>query len=144
MESAYNTSKEASGELVEYLLGGTALNYLGHMSCIHGAIVGTRKERKQVEMAELSRRKELSGGQDSNNLHRATRNGSWLRSIPHRPNGTEFSREGFQDNLRLRYGLKPRDIPATCDGCVKRFSIEHILSFPKGGVVLVQHNNAVK
>ena len=64
-------------------------------------------------MAELDIRKYLSGGQEMNRLHRATRNGSWLSSVPHLLNGTELSQEELQDNLRLRYGLMPQDIPAT-------------------------------
>ena len=69
-------------------------------------------------------------------------NGAWLSDVPHRFNGTELSREEFRAYLRLRYGLMPQDIPATCDGCGKKFSIEHALSFPKRGLVLAQHNNA--
>ena len=38
----------------------------------------------------------------------------------------------------------PQDIPATCDGHGKRFSIEHALSCPKGGLVLGWHNDAAK
>ena len=38
----------------------------------------------------------------------------------------------------------PQDIPATCDGCGKKFSIEHALSCPKGGLVLARHNEAAK
>ena len=38
----------------------------------------------------------------------------------------------------------PQDILATCDGCGKRFSIEHALSCPKGGHVLEQHDDATK
>ena len=38
----------------------------------------------------------------------------------------------------------PQDIPATCDGCGKKFSIEHALSCPKGGLVLARHNDAAK
>ena len=38
----------------------------------------------------------------------------------------------------------PQDIPATCDGCGKKFSIEHALSCPKGGLVLVRKNDAAK
>ena len=33
-ESVYNTSKAASRELVESLLGGSVLNYVGHRACI--------------------------------------------------------------------------------------------------------------
>ena len=79
-------------------------------------------------MAELDRQKDLAGGQERNRLQRAMRNGVWLSAIPHRLNSTEFYWGGFRDNLRLRYGLMPQDIPATCDGCVKRLSIEHALS----------------
>ena len=48
IESAYNTSEAASGELVDSLLGGSALNYVGHKSCVRRAIVGAKKERKHV------------------------------------------------------------------------------------------------
>ena len=34
VKSAYNTSKAASRELVESLLGGSILNYVGHRACI--------------------------------------------------------------------------------------------------------------
>ena len=44
----YNTSKAASGELVGSLLGGTALNYIGHRACIHGASAGARKKGKYL------------------------------------------------------------------------------------------------
>ena len=74
-------------------------------------------------MAEFSRQKELVGGQERNRLHRATRNGAGINSVPHRLNGTECSWEEFRDNLRLRYGLMPQDIPATFGGFGKRFSI---------------------
>ena len=36
-ESAYNTSKADSRELVESLLGGSVLNYVGHMACVRKA-----------------------------------------------------------------------------------------------------------
>ena len=38
----------------------------------------------------------------------------------------------------------PPGISATCNVCGKRFLINHALSFPKGGLVLVWHDNAAK
>ena len=38
----------------------------------------------------------------------------------------------------------PQGIPDTCNGCGKRFLIEHSLSFPKGGLVLARHDDAAK
>ena len=71
-------------------------------------------------------------------------NGAWLSALPHRLTGKELYWEEFWDNLCLRYGLMPQDIPTTCDGCGKQFSIEHALSCPKGGLVLARHDDAAK
>ena len=81
-ESSYNTSKAASGELVESLLGGTAFNYIGHRACVCQASLAARRERKHVEMAEMARQNYLAGGQERNRLHRETRNGAWLSAVP--------------------------------------------------------------
>ena len=127
MESAYNTSNATIEELVDSLLERSALNYVGYRAFIRGVSAGASKERKYVELANMVRQKELAFGQDWNHLHRATRNGACISAVPHCLNGTELSREEFQDNFRLRYGLMPQDIPMTCDGCYKRFLIEHAL-----------------
>ena len=73
-----------------------------------------------------------------------TMNGAWLRDVPHHLNGMDLSQEEFRDNLCLRYGLMPQDIPTTCDGCDKRFSIKHALSLPKGDLVLERHDGTAK
>ena len=143
-ESAYNTSKADSEELVDSLLGGSALNYVGHRACIRKASLTVRRAKMHVDLGELSRRKELAGGQDRNRLHREMRNGAGLSALPHRSNGTELSCWEFRNNICLRYGLMPQDIPVTCDGCGKKFSIEHALSCPKGGLVLARSDDAAK
>ena len=103
-----------------------------------------RLSKRIAKISELFERQEQAGQQEKNRLHKATRNGAWLSAVPHRLNGTELSREEFRGNLRLRYRLMPQDIPATCDGCGKKFSIEHALSCPKGGLVLVRHDGTAK
>ena len=55
VESAYKNSKAVSGELVDSLLGGSTLNYIGHRACVLGASEGAIKERKHLELAELAR-----------------------------------------------------------------------------------------
>ena len=97
-----------------------------------------------VELGDFLRRQELAGVQERDRLRRAMRNREWISAVPHCLNGTELSWEECRDNLRLRYGLMPQDIPATCDGCGKKFSIEHTLSFPKGRLVLARHDDAAK
>ena len=141
---AYNTFKTASGELVDSLLGVYAFNYVDHRACVFRASLAARREKMHVELGELSRQKELVGGQEKNYLYRATRNGEWLSAVTHRLNSMELSWEEFRDNLCLRYGLMPQDIPTTYDCCGKKFSIEHALSCPKGGLVLAWHDYAAK
>ena len=75
-ESAYNTSKANIGELVESILGGSVLNYVGHRACVRKASLAARRANISVELGEVFRRQELAGGQESNLLHRATRNGA--------------------------------------------------------------------
>ena len=66
----YNTSKVASGKLVGSLLGGTALNYIGHKACVCGVFMGARKDWQPTEMVDLDIKKDLAGVQDRNRLHR--------------------------------------------------------------------------
>ena len=49
-ESAYNTSKADSGELVYSLLGGYALNYVGRRACIRKASIAERCAKMHVKI----------------------------------------------------------------------------------------------
>ena len=95
-------------------------------------------------MTDLARKKELEGGQERNRTHRSTVNGTWVSTVPHILNRMELSQEELQDNLRLRHGLMPQEIPATCDGCSLRLLMEHALSCPKGGLVMARHDDTTK
>ena len=53
-ESAYKTSKAASRELVDSLIGGSVLNYVGHRACLRWARLAARSEKMHVEIGELS------------------------------------------------------------------------------------------
>jgi hypothetical protein len=66
-------------------------------------------------------------------LERMGKTGAWLSAIPNRFDGTELAREEFQDNLAIRYSLRPRGLPERCDGCNKPFLVEHGLSCKKEG-----------
>ena len=92
----------------------------------------------------LSRKKEMADGAVVNRLWRATDNGAWITVIPHCLNGMELSWKEIQENLLLRYGGMPLNLPTYCDGCGKKFLVPHDLSCPKGGLVLAWHNDATK
>ena len=141
-KSAYNTSKAASAELVDSLLEGSFLNYVGHRACIRKSILAARREKIHVNLGDLLSQNNLAGGQERNHLHRETWNGVWLSAVHHRLNGNELSQEESRDNLCLRYGLMLQVIPATCDGCGKKLSIKHALSCPNDGFVLLRYDEA--
>ena len=95
VECAYNTSKAASRKLVDSLLGGYILNYVGRRACVRKARQSERLSKRIAEMSELFERKEQVGRQEKNRLHRAMRNGAWLSAVPHCLNGTELSWDEF-------------------------------------------------
>ena len=77
VERAYNTSKAARRELVDSLIGGSILNYVGHRACVRKAgQTARRKIKMSVELVEVFRQQEQAGDQDKNRLHRETRNGA--------------------------------------------------------------------
>ena len=57
VESAYNTSKAASRELVDSLLGGSILNYVGHRACVRKVSQSARPSKQIADMSELHERK---------------------------------------------------------------------------------------
>ena len=62
-ESAYSTSKVDSVELVDSLLGGSALNYIGHRAWVRQASLAVRCEKMHVKLGEISRQKDLAVSQ---------------------------------------------------------------------------------
>ena len=140
----YNTSKAAIEVLVGSLLVGTNLNYVSHRGCVRRSIADGRKKQEFSETVALTRGKKLAYRAGLNCLRRATENGAWLTDISHCLNGTELSREEFQDNILLRYDIVPFNLRTDCDGCGKKVLVPHDLSFTKGVLVLARHNDAAK
>ena len=62
-ESAYNTFEVASRELVDSLLGGSVLHYVGHMACVCKAIQTVRRTKMSAELGEVFRRQDQAGSQ---------------------------------------------------------------------------------
>ena len=63
-KSAYNTSKGDSRELVDSLLGGSALNYVGHRACVRKASQTSGQTNMYVELAEVFRRQDQARVQE--------------------------------------------------------------------------------
>ena len=63
-ESAYNTSKAASRELVDSRLVGSVLNYVGHRACVRKASQSARLSKRIAVLSALFERQEKAGRQE--------------------------------------------------------------------------------
>ena len=62
-ESAYNNPTSDSGELVDSLLGGSVLNYVGHRACALKASLDARCAKMHIDQVYLAMQKDLAGCQ---------------------------------------------------------------------------------
>jgi hypothetical protein len=111
-----------------------------HRTCATAAGQAARKSRLIDEQLFLDRR-----GRDNPSVARRDKQncaaGAWLSVFPNRLNGTSLSVDEWRDNLRLRYNHSPLDMPAACDGCGAKMSVEHALSCKVGGLVHIWHDD---
>jgi len=79
--------------------------------------------RLKEEQVNLDGLKESGGRKVDKCLERMGEGetGAWLSVIPNCFDRMESSREEFQDNLAIRYGMHPRGLPECCDGCNEPF-----------------------
>ena len=64
---------------------------------------------------------------------------TWLSVLQLEEYGFAFHKGAFRDALALRYGWSPANAPQNC-ACGTHFSVEHVLSCPKGGYPSIRHN----
>ena len=64
---------------------------------------------------------------------------SWLTVLPIKPLGFNFSKSGFWDAVRLRYGLPLNRLSSHCD-CYKPYNVQHAISCKKGGFITLRCN----
>ena len=57
---------------------------------------------------------------------------NWLTSLPIEEFGFCLHKGAFRDALALRYGWPPSNVPLHCE-CGSTFTVEHVLSCPRGG-----------
>ena len=64
---------------------------------------------------------------------------SWFTALPVAEFGFTLHKSAFCDALFLRHGWLPTRIPNECE-CGTQFSVEHILSYPKGDFPSIRQN----
>jgi hypothetical protein len=67
--------------------------------------------------------------------------GAWLSNFPNWLNGTGLLADKWRDNVLLWNNHSPLDMPAACNGCGAKMTVEHALSCKTGGLVHIQHDD---
>ena len=140
-DTQFQTSKSACAVLTEALSHGTAFDLGEHRAAVKKATTGARDIRVMDEEALCESRARRKGTRERWRLKRAISSGIWLTCIPSRLNNTDLSKEQWDDNVRLRYNLKPTNMPEHCDGCGCKLTVEHALACKIGGLVHICHND---
>ena len=111
-----------------------------HCMCATKAGAAARRDQLQNEQIFLDRR-----GRDKPAVARRDKQncaaGTWLSVFPNWLNGNGLSENKWRDNVRLRYNHSPLDMPAACDGCGAKMTVEHALSCKTGGLVHIRHDD---
>jgi hypothetical protein len=67
--------------------------------------------------------------------------GAWLSVFPNWLNGTSLSADKWLNNARLWYNYSLLDMPATCNGCGAKMTIEYVLLCKMGGLVHIRNDD---
>jgi hypothetical protein len=138
---SYAASFDCTRLLAQSLRDGTDLDVVAYRAGIRAGRLDSSKTRTMVAEAALTSLLADATPAATRQATRAKSTGAWITAMPDALNGTVLSSDEFRDSLRLRYGLRPTNLPITCDGCTKSFSVEHAMSCKVGGLVLLRHND---
>jgi hypothetical protein len=139
-ESNWTASTLVCGHLVAALRGRQEFRSADHAATMSHGKAEIRKQNVEESEASLTAILTSLPADKSRTIGRGRETGAWLSILPSTVNGTELSAQEFRDALSMRYGDAPSDLPASCDGCDARFTLQHALSCKKGGLVIFRHN----
>ena len=137
----YDTSLEMTEPVHRSLRFGTDLDALGYGSASKRLLAAKKKIHDADLEASLKPITDAAAQAARRRMVRSRTCGSWLTTMPDTINNTALTKEEFRDSLRIRYGLKPLHLPATCDGCHQDFSVGHALQCKTGGLIGQRHND---
>jgi len=139
--SLYYTSVEAADMLTGTLICNKPINVEAHQNCVHAAGAKHRKTRHDGEVAFHTALMERLPPKVKKRMERATAAGAWLSTIPDRFSGTELTKDEWLDNVAIRYGQRPANLPDQCNGCGAGLTLEHGLSCKRDGLVGIRHKD---
>ncbi|KAL7474302.1 hypothetical protein ACHAW6_000286 [Cyclotella cf. meneghiniana] len=104
------------------LIQNKPINVKAYRNCVRAAGAKHRKTRHDGKVAFHTALMEQSPLKVKKQMERATA-ACWL------------------DNLTIRYGWRPSNLPDHCDGCGAGLTLEHGLSCKQGGLIGIYHGD---
>jgi hypothetical protein len=144
-DSNYKTSTLVCGHLVQAVNPNNDVKFsqVDHISTRKTVMAEVRDRKTKENEASLTAALSSVDADTRRTILRAKHCGQWLSAMPSTVNGTELSSQEFRDNLLIRYGRTPGDLPTQCDGCKAKFTLQHALECKKGGLIHMRHNEIV-
>ena len=101
----------------------------------------TSKQRREEQEKQFSAISSQFDSRRKRKIQSLTEKGasSWLTCAPTKEHDTYLSKFDFHDALKLRYDWKLRNFASTCK-CGQKNDVDHALICPKGGFVIMRHN----
>ncbi|KAL7474337.1 hypothetical protein ACHAW6_000312, partial [Cyclotella cf. meneghiniana] len=139
--SLYSTSVEATEMLTGTHITNEPINVEAHRNCVQAAGVKHQKKQHDGEVASHTALMEQLPPKIEKRMEQATVAGVWLSTIPDRFSGTELTKDKWFNNVTIRYGWRPANLPDQCDNCGAGLTLEHGLSCKQGGLVGIHHDD---
>ena len=127
----FDMSRGATAALISSLPNSEPLDTQTYSDNVKSNLKAQHEERQGALQLSLNRLSKSKSPKDQHRITRGQSAGAWLTATPHILNGTVLTAEEFRDNLRLRFGLTPKHLPARCDGCSAQFTVEHAMTCPR-------------
>jgi hypothetical protein len=141
-ELAYNASRGATKVVIDAIKGKKTYNSQDHQQHMQKARTEMKNIQKEKQNAIQTTIMEKLDKVHQRAVQRVInyKTSSWLSVLPVAKHQFDMTALEFRDALALRYRRPLKSIPAMCDGCGDRFSLEHSLSCKKGGLIIQRHN----
>lgn len=137
----YSASKEVTAPLVRSILNQedsyTYEMYVDQWSAV--AEVKKGKRDRSTACASDLKSKLTPDLQKAMDLSQEKGASNWLTVLPVEEFGFSLHKGAFRDALALRYSWPLHNIPSACS-CGSNFTVDHVLSCPKGGYPSIRHN----
>ena len=143
VESNYLAFTCEYSHLISELKGTVTLDYGTHKTTMKEVRIEVKKIR--IDKAEewiQTYKSRCKDGVEKGRIYYLQENGvdTWLAAIPSFIYGTTLSSTEFQDELRLRYGLKLKQTTNKCDRCDEKCSVPYALACKFGDLTHSCHD----